>query len=339
MATYRTSPPGLVISGKLGGLVFRPVQTQGVLSTKRAGLRGDDRLVGLDLEAHKAASEAWTETDDETRGFWEQMATEYQTGFGFTRTTNQTGHGLFLRTARSLLAAGGPFPPTFPIYEIQGRRQGVPLLFPRPGSSEWDIRWFPGIAGRWLPEGVWLRVRASVVTRPSVKRPGRTFTRTFQVPAESIPFTELDPPATLGGFEFERERGWVRLEYMSWDRWGWFSSERRVVYPVLPSGASWFLALGPNVQGEPNALVTYDPPDISVTWTTQFGTVTESETIGPGGLVTIGDVAEWLRIDGRMTVMPSSAESETGDASSLLRIPGATVGPRGNPVVFEFPSP
>lgn len=336
MAIYRTGLAGLRASGKLGGIVFRPIETQGVLSAKRSGLRGDDRLVGLDLEAHKAASEAWVENSEANRDAWDQMADAYQTGFGFDEPSNQSGHGLFLRTARSLLAASGPFPPTFPLFQVQGRRQAIPLLFPDEANSNWSLRWAPGLSGRWLPASVWLRLRATVVTRPSVKRPPRTFVRSFQVLADDVPLSPFDPPATLGGFGFERDRGWMRWEFVSWDRWGWFSPAREIIYPVLPSSAVWFLAIGPTSQGEPNARVVYDPPEIKVTWSNESVDFEATETVGPGGLVTVGDVASWIDGSTFLRVQPDSILTHTGDASSLERIPGAVTNIRGNPVLFEF---
>jgi len=336
MATYRIGPTTIAAHGKLGGIVLRPKRVNGVVSqmpAKRVNKPSfDQRQIGFNGRANRA----WRELSSENRAYWETMVNEYQRSVGFTEVLNMSAYALYTRTAVSLLAAGGPFPPTFPVFQIQGRRQPVVMFQPRTNDGEWGLRWAPSHSGEWTTLGNWVRIRASAVSPPSRKRPGRTLRTIEHVDVLDMPLGTFQSAYPLSGFDFGMDRGWVRFSWVGWDRFGWFSTERSVIWPVLPQDDPWFLAIGPGVQGSPNGFITYDPPELRVQWTNANGAFDLSTTLGVGSMLTAGDVATWLRGFTGMRLVDPAATSLTAPALDLHPIPGATTNIRDAPAVFDF---
>ena len=336
MATYRTNPANQHARGLLGGVVWRTGDVNGQLSSRPVGGRSNLGLVNGQLKANESARREWGKLSDAERESWQAMSQAYQTSFGFSEPSNLSGHALYLRTATALMAAGVTSPPSFAALQVLGRRQAIPVFHPRSSANAIDVWWGRNLQGDWLPGAVWTRLRVGDVQPASRKRPVRSVRTLQHIPNSSVPFSEFGSPYTISDVPYARSEGWMRMTFASWDAFGWWSTERSVVYPVFPETAPWFSVIGSFTQEPGGSFIEYDPPQLTIRFSAANPAFIRFATVGSGSLATVGGVARWIRQQTFHQVTPTSIESSTEDASGLRPIVRQRTNVRGNPVPFVF---
>ena len=336
MATYRISPGGFRPSGKIGGGVFRSLVSQGYASVTPGGHGRNAGFVDDQLQANELARGQYKQLTNNERESWDAMAAAYQTDFGFSAPLNMSGHHLFLRTATALLSAGVTAPPDFAVLQWLGRRQAVPIVYARPESSELLVGWVRGLVGNWFPSSTWTRIRRTAVTPPSVKRPPQTLRTLGHVNNGMIPVSPFAAPLVLSDVPFERATGWQRCEFATWDRFGWWTNVRQIIYPVYSEALAWFIATGSFAFRPGGSWIEYKPPLLRIRWSDDFPSQIEEATVGTGqDLQTVGAVASFVNAAFHQP-FPWAFTSDARPSDGLRPIVRQRTNPRSQPVPFVF---
>lgn len=322
--------------GTVGGVSFRLRRAYGVASSPRVRRRSSPNVPQSVITNNARARSAWVSLSVAERDSWFAMQAEYQTAFGQGVPSSVSAFGLFTRCFTAQIGAGIVAPLTFATVQLQNRRQGVPHVFSVPDSDEVQMSWVHDLSGDWAGTFSWLKARVTRVDPPGRKRPARSWHRTFHIRAIDIPISlEFFDPLVVPHV-FERDEGWFRWEFQSWDQFGWFSTPRSLVFPVCPSSVVCAQAAGSNTQTFRNSFIEYDPPLLSIQRSSFFTNDPLVRTVGKGGLETIGEVMEFVSFLGSHDVVPHAIFGNGDDPTGLRPIPRVRTNRRYSPVPFVF---